>query len=88
MQLGIFSSLQPSNIRLRRAIKNQDIAVNHELYPLLFDPQTAGGLLATIPSQHKDACVAELHQLGYPHTCVIGEVEQLSDAVESIKIDT
>lgn len=87
MQLGIFSSLQPSNIRLRRAIKNQDIAVKHELYPLLFDPQTAGGLLATVPSQHKEACVAELHQLGYPHTCVIGEVEQQSDAVESIKIN-
>ncbi len=87
MQLGIFSSLQPSNVRLRRAIKNQDVAIKHELYPLLFDPQTAGGLLATIPKQHKDACVAELHQLGYQHTCVLGEVVQLSDAIESVMIN-
>jgi len=88
MQLGIFSSLQPSNVRLRRAIKNQEAAVKHELYPLLFDPQTAGGLLATIPSHHKDACINELHQLGYQHACVIGTVQKKSDSLESILIKT
>ena len=88
MQLGILSSLQPSNVRLKRAIKNQDAAAKHELYPLLFDPQTAGGLLATIPGQHADACVSELQRLGYQHTCVLGKVEQTSDAVESITINT
>jgi len=87
MQLGIFSSLQPSNVRLRRAIKNQEVAVKHELYPLLFDPQTAGGLLATIPSHHKDACIVELKELGYQHACAIGTVKQSSDAVESIMIN-
>lgn len=87
MQLGIFSSLQPSNVRLRRAIKNQDEVVKHELYPLLFDPQTAGGLLATIPSHHKDECISKLHKLGYQDACVIGTVENLSDAVESIMIN-
>lgn len=87
MQLGIFSSLQPSNVRLRRAIKNQEAAVNHELYPLLFDPQTAGGLLASVPSKHKDQCVAELQTLGYQHTCVLGSVEQDSGAAESVMIN-
>ncbi len=87
MQLGIFSSLQPSNVRLRRAIKNQEAAAKHELYPMLFDPQTAGGLLATIPQQHANACVAELQNLGYPHTCVIGKVEKQSESIDSIFIE-
>ncbi len=87
MELGIFSSLQPSNVRLRRAIKNQEEAVKHPLYPLLFDPQTAGGLLATVPAHHKDECITELHRLGYKDTCAIGQVEASSDAIESITIN-
>ena len=46
---GIFSSLQPQNVRLRRAIRNLEEAAKHPLYPILFDPQTAGGLLASVP---------------------------------------
>jgi len=68
IRLGIFSSLQPSNVRLRRAIKNQEAAINHEYYPLLFDPQTAGGLLATVPKQNAETCIKDLHQLGYHRT--------------------
>ena len=88
IQLGIFSSLQPSNVRLRRAIKNQEAAVKHQLYPLMFDPQTAGGLLATVPRENADSCISELHKLGYQHAIVIGQVEQQSDSVESIYIKT
>ncbi len=88
IKLGILSSLQASNVRLRRAIKNQEAAVEHELYPLLFDPQTAGGLLASIPSQHQDACLQELHKLGYTEACVLGHVEPQSDSLESITIQT
>ena len=47
--LGIFSSLQPQNVRLRRAIRELETVAKHPLYPLLFDPQTAGGLLAAVP---------------------------------------
>jgi selenide,water dikinase len=42
VELGIFSSLQPQNVRLRRAIRELDAVAKHPLYPLLFDPQTAG----------------------------------------------
>jgi len=42
---GIVSSLQPANVRLRRALRNQPESLHHPNYPLLFDPQTAGGLL-------------------------------------------
>ena len=55
---GIFSSLQPQNVRLRRAIRNLDAVASHPLYPVLFDPQTAGGLLASVPSERAQACVS------------------------------
>ncbi|MGM0767623.1 MAG: selenide, water dikinase SelD [Pseudomonadota bacterium] len=71
---GILSSLQPANIRLRRGIRDQERWVNHPRYSLIFDPQTAGGLLASVPAKVADECVRELKSLGYPHTAIIGRV--------------
>ena len=62
---GILSSLQPQNLRLRRAVRDLERVARHPLFPLLFDPQTAGGLLAGVPADHADACVRELRTLGY-----------------------
>eukprot|EP00597_Dinobryon_sp_UTEXLB2267_P005722 CAMPEP_0170061660 /NCGR_PEP_ID=MMETSP0019_2-20121128/3152_1 /TAXON_ID=98059 /ORGANISM="Dinobryon sp., Strain UTEXLB2267" /LENGTH=460 /DNA_ID=CAMNT_0010267561 /DNA_START=498 /DNA_END=1879 /DNA_ORIENTATION=+ len=45
---GILSSLQPQNIRCARAIGNATAGNGHATYPLLFDPQTSGGLLAAV----------------------------------------
>ncbi len=60
LTLGIFSSLHPQNVRLRRAIRNLEQQLRMPLYPALFDPQTAGGLLAAIPADQTDACLAAL----------------------------
>eukprot|EP01035_Chromulina_nebulosa_P017844 gene17844-23457_t len=49
IELGITSTLQPQNIRSARAIINNDFGIRSKKYPLLFDPQTSGGLLAAIP---------------------------------------
>ncbi len=81
---GINSSLAPANVRLRRALQNQEAFVAHPRYPLLFDPQTAGGLLASVPQAQVEACVAELKAAGYAHTAVIGRVLAQGDAVESV----
>ncbi|NMM10990.1 MAG: selenide, water dikinase SelD [Polaromonas sp.] len=81
---GILSSLQPANVRLRRALRNQAEAMHHPNYPLIFDPQTAGGLLATVPADRVDACIAALHQLGYGKTVAIGRVLAQGDALEPI----
>ena len=70
MAAGIFSSLQPQNVRLRRAIRNLEAAAAHPLYPVLFDPQTAGGLLASVPSERAQACVGGLASRGI---CVCGD---------------
>lgn len=74
VERGIFSSLQPANLRLKRGVSNEKEALAHPVYPLLFDPQTAGGLLAAVPAEHADACVAALCAAGYPETAIIGEV--------------
>jgi len=81
---GIVSSLQSANVRLRRALRNQEEMVKHPRYPLIFDPQTAGGLLASVPVGQAEACMAALRKLGYNKTVAIGKIVAKSDALEPI----
>ena len=83
---GVLSSLQPANVRLRRAIRNQSEVVDHPRYPLIFDPQTAGGLMASVPADRAEACVQALRELGYPHTAVVGRVLPQGEALEPITL--
>lgn len=83
---GILSSLQPANLRLRRAIHDIENAARHPAFPLLFDPQTAGGLLAGVPGSQAQACVKKLTQLGYADTRIIGTIKELSDEQAPVKI--
>ena len=86
VRAGILSSLQPQNLRLRRAINEFESASKHPAFALLFDPQTAGGLLAGIPNEQVDACVKELQCLGYANTQIIGRIEESSDHEAPIRI--
>jgi selenide,water dikinase len=86
MALGVFSSLQPQNVRLRRAIRNLDTVAAHPLYPALFDPQTAGGLLASVPAHRADACTAALKAEGYAAATIVGSVQPRSAALEPVTI--
>ena len=86
VEAGITSSLQSANVRLRRALRNQEEFVKHPRYPLIFDPQTAGGLLASVPADRVDACIAALKAQGYPHTCKIGQILPQGDALEPITL--
>jgi selenide,water dikinase len=87
IEMGIFSSLQPQNARLRRAIRDLEAAAGHPLYPFLFDPQTAGGLLAAVPLECAESCVDALRAAGYDKASAIGIVSQRGTAVEPIAID-
>lgn len=83
---GVLSSLQPANLRLRRALRDQERVATHPIYPLLFDPQTAGGLLASVPAAQAEACLAELHSLGYAEAALVGEVTAQGEALEPIRV--
>ncbi len=88
---GITSSLQSANVNnvnkyMRRALRNQAAFVNHPRYPLIFDPQTAGGLLASIPANQVEPCIAALQANGYPHATPIGRIQAQSDALEPVTL--
>ena len=83
---GIVSSLQSANVRLRRALRNQEAMFTHPRYPLIFDPQTAGGLLASVPAEQAGACIVALRALGYTHTAAIGRILAQGDALEPITL--
>ena len=85
---GILSSLQPQNLRLRRGIADLERAARHPHFPLLFDPQTAGGLLAGVPGDQASACIEALRRRGYPQAAIIGRVEPRGDSLEPVKLET
>jgi selenide,water dikinase len=88
VKAGIVSSLQPANVRLRRALRNADEFVGDPRYPLLFDPQTAGGLLASVPAAQAAACVQALKAAGYVHTAIIGRITAQGEAIEPVLLKT
>ncbi len=83
---GILSSLQPANVRLRRALRNQEEGSAHPNYPLLFDPQTAGGLLASVSAERASACLEALRSLGYGSTACVGRVLPIGDDLAPIEL--
>ncbi|MBW4516433.1 MAG: selenide, water dikinase SelD [Timaviella obliquedivisa GSE-PSE-MK23-08B] len=79
IQKGILSSLHPQNLQVASCIHNLGQIECHPLYPLLFDPQTSGGLLATVPAEQAIVCLKALHSAGYTESRVVGKVIPLSD---------
>lgn len=71
---GIRSSLDTSNRGVETLIKGAP-PDNDPRYIAGFDPQTAGGLLASVPAAQADACIAALRNAGYAASSVIGSLE-------------
>lgn len=70
MAKGIVSSLQPDNERSAQG----EFEDGGERRPILFDPQTAGGLLIGVPAEAAEACLAALRDAGYARAAAIGSV--------------
>lgn len=71
---GWVSSLQGENLGRRGAAEDPAAVRGMASYPLLFDPQTAGGLLAGVPAAAAAGCVAALRAAGFEGAAVIGVV--------------
>lgn len=71
LEAGYVSSLHQRNQQIERHLTQP---LSHGAYPLLFDPQTSGGLLAAIPPENVSACLAALRHQGYIHSRHIGDV--------------
>ncbi len=74
LSVGIVSSLQDQNLRQETIIANRHDHRTTARYQLLFDPQTAGGLLAAVPGETAHGCIRDLHGAGYDDAAVIGYV--------------
>jgi selenide,water dikinase len=74
---GYRSSLWPQNAKARAIVEESESASLDPRFPLLFDPQTSGGLLAAVPTERADACLAELRTGGLRDAEIIGFVESL-----------
>jgi len=73
---GILSSIHTDNHAASEGIENPEAFVDDPKYPLLFDPQTCGGLLATVSSEQVDDVLKALHEAGYKEAAVIGRVTE------------
>jgi selenide,water dikinase len=78
---GIVSSLHATNLERREMIANYEAAVHDPRVALLFDPQTAGGLIAGVPEDQAEACLQGLRALGYRDCAAIGTV-RTGDEIE------
>ena len=72
LDLGLRSTLHAGNQRSVTVLRS----TGQRLEPLLFDPQTAGGLLASVAAAQAPALLRQLHAAGYHSAGVIGEVLQ------------
>jgi selenide,water dikinase len=74
VRLGCIPGGLLANRDFADCLVEETVAIEPNLRTLLFDPQTAGGLLLSVPTEQAQPLTAELQAAGYPHTHQIGEV--------------
>lgn len=71
----IVSSLHQRNLQNAvTAIQLDRSPIHQPSFQVLFDPQTSGGLLASLPADNVKDCLIDLQHMGYSHTQQIGIV--------------
>lgn len=83
---GVTSSLFQGNLRACGDLVTSNSQSDFPAYPILFDPQTNGGLIAFVPADNAHACVEQLHQDGYISACEVGAVTRTIDEERPIQL--
>ncbi|MCB1648889.1 MAG: selenide, water dikinase SelD [Pseudomonadales bacterium] len=86
LAMGIRSSLHTGNARHGECLSNANEFTAHPHLPLLFDPQTAGGLLAAVPADQVEPCLQALRSKGYIDAVCIGEVVGAQDGCAGVTL--
>ncbi len=68
-------------------LQNASSFSSHPAYPLLFEPQISGGLVAGIPKVQAIECLKLLQDLGYTQSAIIGEVHLPTGEISPIKLE-
>ena len=84
---GLASSLHTDNLAASAQLAASPATRASARFSLLFDPQTAGGLLAGIAPQRAGACLSALHEAGYGCAAIIGTVTARGSTAERIRVD-
>ena len=72
LEQGISSTLHPGNEAF--AVRLGGHGDRRGGPAILYDPQTSGGLLASIPPHRAEACICALQEAGYECAAAIGEI--------------
>lgn len=73
-QEGVRSTLYPENHLASERVHNATEYRTDPRYPLLFDPQTSGGLLAAVPIEDAEYCLKALQEVVSTPCAIIGYV--------------
>ena len=70
--------LVPAGARRNRDFRRHQVEaaceLSDEMWDILFDPQTSGGLLIAVPAEEAEALLARLHQDGVASAAIVGAV--------------
>lgn len=87
MALGIFSSLHEQNARAIKSIAEGERLSENLRLQIMFDPQTCGGLLASVNASNAERCIEQLQVAGYKDAVIIGSVVPVAECVSAISIE-
>jgi len=86
IERGLLSSLHEDNALHGDILAAHPHIATTPRLQLLYDPQTAGGLLASIPAASADACLSELRNVGYRDAAPIGTVMTASSPSAAVQL--
>lgn len=86
LQAGIFSSLHKENASVSSSITFTKQQADNSFSQIVFDPQTSGGLLASVPADQAEGCLKALKDCGLTHSRIIGTVTEVSAKKSAITI--
>ncbi len=72
LEREIFSSLHADNRLVERNMEGRGELRESARFEALFDPQTAGGLLAAVPEKKAESCLAALRDSGLEQAAIVG----------------
>ena len=80
---GIASTLLPENLALASLLRGE---VDAATAALLFDPQTAGGLLAGVPADARRPAWRRCGRTDYVHAAIVGRVRGAVRSARDVSI--
>jgi len=73
-QMGLVPGGTQRNREFRLNMIEQAYEIGDDMWNILFDPQTSGGLLISVPAREAEALLQNLHRNGIKDAAIIGEV--------------